>query len=185
MKIVKLDLGERPKCEHPGCQKDAQFTGHYNKDGSPKYRKVEGVHLCQQHHSERIAHKRGKDNINQVIAENAGYETHGEYLNAKAIEEGYLSHTQKVNQNHPYLKYRKSYCENIDGRLGYVCTTTILPEFEIAGVLHVDHKDGCSDNNDPDNLQTLCPTCHAYKTWKNGDAKTPGRKTLKLLKMAA
>jgi len=185
MKIVKLDLGVRPKCEHPGCQNTAQFTGHYNKDGTPRWRKVDGVHLCQKHHSDLIAKKRGKENIGQVIAENAGYDSHGEYLNAKAVEEGFISHTQKMNRNHPSLKHRKNYCENIDGRLGFVCTTTLPAEFELAGILHVDHIDGCSENNDPDNLQTLCPTCHAFKTWKNGDAKTPGRKTLRLLKNAA
>jgi hypothetical protein len=58
--------------------------------------------------------------------------------------------------------------------LGYKCTTTIVWD----GMLDVDHKNGDPTDNRPENLQTLCKCCHAYKTWKFGDAKTPGRKTL-------
>jgi 5-methylcytosine-specific restriction endonuclease McrA len=32
-----------------------------------------------------------------------------------------------------------------------------------------DHIDGNHNNNSPDNLQTLCPTCHNVKTIVNGD----------------
>lgn len=64
-----------------------------------------------------------------------------------------------------YKRYRKSHCENTDGRLGYVCEATIVWE----GQLQVDHIDGNHDNNDPDNLQTLCANCHSYKTFVNSD----------------
>ena len=40
--------------------------------------------------------------------------------------------------------FREEYCENIDGRLGHVCTTTIV----IDGQLQVDHIDGNPGNND-------------------------------------
>jgi len=39
----------------------------------------------------------------------------------------------------------------------------------IRSVLTVDHIDGNHDNNDPKNLQTLCPTCHNIKTIAHGD----------------
>lgn len=84
--------------------------------------------------------------------------------------------TQLVNQWHPYLKYRKAYCENRDGRLGFICTTTIHWD----GMLDVDHINGDPSNNSPMNLQTLCKCCHAYKTVKNKDYLTPGRKALGL-----
>jgi 5-methylcytosine-specific restriction endonuclease McrA len=32
------------------------------------------------------------------------------------------------------------------------------------GVWDFDHKDGNRSNNDPNNCQALCPTCHAKKT---------------------
>ena len=37
-----------------------------------------------------------------------------------------------------YKKYRLEYCENIDGRLGFKCTTTII---DTAYQLEVDHID--------------------------------------------
>ncbi len=79
------------------------------------------------------------------------------------------------NEHHPYRKYRKDYCENIDGRLGYKCTTTIVWE----GQLQVDHINGIPTDNRPKNLQTLCACCHVYKSNINEDYATPGRKTLK------
>lgn len=39
-------------------------------------------------------------------------------------------------------------------------------------VLHVDHIDGNHENNDPENLQTLCSRCHSIKTVINGDTLT-------------
>jgi hypothetical protein len=60
-----------------------------------------------------------------------------------------------------YKQYRKEYCENIDGRLGFKCTTTIMaPNWQI----EVDHIDGDPNNNDVSNLQSLCNCCHRYKT---------------------
>ena len=88
---------------------------------------------------------------------------------------GFDSLTEYTNSIHPYRKHRKSYCENIDSRLGFICTTTIL----LLGQLEVDHKNGNPSDNDPENLQTLCGCCHTYKTMINKDHKTPGRKKIK------
>jgi hypothetical protein len=63
-----------------------------------------------------------------------------------------------------YKNFRKDYCENIDGRLDYTCTTTIVaPRWQ----LEVDHIDGNNQNNDESNFQTLCSCCHRYKTMMN------------------
>ena len=60
-----------------------------------------------------------------------------------------------------YKRFRKTYCENIDGRLGFKCTTTIM---DVEYQLEVDHIDENHDNNDIKNLQTLCACCHRLKT---------------------
>jgi len=74
-------------------------------------------------------------------------------------------HKSKYEMNGwDYKQYRKDFCENVDGRLGYVCTSTIVaPNWQ----LEVDHMDGDNGNNVPENLQTLCPCCHRYKTMLN------------------
>ena len=75
-----------------------------------------------------------------------------------------------------YKKYRKDFCENIDSRLGYKCTTTIVdPEWQ----LDADHIDGDPSNNVPENIQTLCKCCHPIKTKISKDYLTDGRKQLK------
>lgn len=141
----------RPQCETPGCCNPAALVKDYH-DGWASYRR-----WCSSCHSKRTAAKHGLTNLKQVIAKNAGM-TVAEY----------------TNQFHPYRKHRKDYCENVDGRLGYVCTTTIM----IPAQLEVDHIDGDPSNNDPKNLQTLCGCCHKYKTIVNEDYRTPGRAAL-------
>lgn len=62
-----------------------------------------------------------------------------------------------------YKRYRKTYCENIDGRLGFTCTATIIPEFS-HHMLDVDHINNNHTDNRKCNLQTLCSNCHRLKT---------------------
>jgi 5-methylcytosine-specific restriction endonuclease McrA len=59
-----------------------------------------------------------------------------------------------------YQRYKKDYCENEDGRLGFICEANPL----LLVMLQVNHKDGNRKNNKKENLQTLCANCHAYKT---------------------
>ena len=64
--------------------------------------------------------------------------------------------------------YKKRYCENKDGRLGFKCP--VDPNFEFPhSVLHGDHIDGDHENNTMQNLQTLCSICHHLKGLKSGD----------------
>ena len=99
---------------------------------------------CARHHRELYKKKYGKT-LTRAIAENAGFDSVNKYRNA----------------HHPYKKHRKEYCENVDGRLGFKCTTTIV---DYAYQLEVDHIDENHDNNDIKNLQTLCACCHRLKT---------------------
>lgn len=82
-------------------------------------------------------------------------------------------HQNKNGAKTKYKQFRKTYCENIDGRLGFVCTSTIIkPDWQ----LDVDHIDGDSNNHDESNLQTLCKCCHGYKTFFNGDNLSPAKR---------
>jgi hypothetical protein len=147
-----LQYKDQPYCQTPGCNGDAAVIQDYH-DGWANYRK-----WCGSCHSKRTAKKHGLTNMTQVVAKNAGFSSVSEY----------------ANQFHPYRKHRKNYCENIDSRLGFKCTTTVVWD----GMLDVDHKNGRPDDNRPQNLQTLCKCCHAYKTNVKKDYATPGRKML-------
>lgn len=143
---------ERPFCHTDGCFNYAAPTL-YLDDGRVRWRK-----WCNQCHQTRTAAKHGLKKISEITAKRAGFD----------------NVTDFKNSIHPYRKHRKNFCENIDGRLGFTCTTTIV----WAGMLDVDHKDGNPANNSEDNLQTLCKCCHAYKTNQEQDWSTPGRKEL-------
>ena len=127
-----------------------------------------------------------------------------EYEDKLAQEAGFIDQGDRDRKGHKYLKYRKDYCENRDGRLGFVCPLGDKPIinpinnpeiFEdkdnkrgyyhgmvVAkswnGLLEVDHKNGDPSDNSPENLQTLCVYCHKVKTAQEGDAHSDGRKTL-------
>ena len=72
----------------------------------------------------------------------------------------YICVTHHMLPIHPYIKYRKDYCENKDARLGFKCTAKIIWK----GMLAVDHIDENNANNNVKNHQTFCHNCHAYKT---------------------
>lgn len=144
-------------CAHPECSDYRAFAG-WQKNNHPIWRKK-----CNKHYREELHQKRGVS-------------TSTEYKTLLALNLGFSSLTEYTNSIHPYRKYRKSYCENLDSRLGFPCTTTII----IPAQLEVDHINGNPSDNDPNNLQTLCGCCHTYKSFINEDYKTPGRKKMKL-----
>ena len=78
-----------------------------------------------------------------------------------------------------YKQYRKDYCENEDGRLGYKCHCNEDIQ-NVKWQLTVDHIDGDRNNNHPSNLQTLSLNCHAYKTMIN-EENLPMNKRKKFL----
>lgn len=63
-------------------------------------------------------------------------------------------------QNRPYRKHVKESCETC----GFVPVNKCQ--------LDVDHTDGDHDNNEENNLQTLCANCHRLKTYLNQDWKS-------------
>lgn len=161
---------ERPTCQTPDCNNPSAPINYNTPSGIPLWRK-----WCAKCHDKRTAEKHGVSSITEVVAKNAGFNSYTEYLEDKAKNAGFDSYTEYVNSKHPYRSKRKNYCENIDNRLGYPCTTTIIS----TAMLDVDHIDGNPENNDEANLQTLCKCCHVYKTLKNKDYLTEGRTALK------
>lgn len=79
----------------------------------------------------------------------------GHYYGKKSAKDGYA-----------FIK--KDYCENRDGRLGFICNCIIIDYC----MLHRDHIDENHLNNDPLNVQTLCANCHGYKTKFYGNVKS-------------
>lgn len=71
--------------------------------------------------------------------------------------------------------HKKIYCENIDGRLGFVCPVNLdtqgwsgtFPSF----LLEMDHLDGGGvvTNNSRENVNTFCKLCHGRKGYHNKD----------------
>ena len=155
-------------CVVEGCDNHRATAGK-NPNGSTIYRR-----FCKSHYKE-IA-----DQQKEEYAIDAGFANYNEYRAAAneelAKKEGYANATDRRNALHPYRWALKTYCENVDSRLGFRCTTTIM----LSSQLEVDHIDGNPSNNDGENLQTLCGCCHTYKTLTEKDYLTPGRKALGL-----
>ena len=161
--VIKI---KRHKCEVPGCDKFAQNT---RTALNPRSRKSKWVR--------------------EEYGVEEGYVCATHHLEYHAKQNGFVSITPFKNSKHPSRQYRKDYCENIDSRLGYKCTTSPPPQELIEkyiesgyyeGWLDVDHIDGNPSNNDPENFQTLCKCCHNFKGAMEKDYSTPGRKALNL-----
>ena len=145
----------RPRCQQPGCENLAALVNNNTSTGIPEWRR-----WCRSCHSTRTAEKHGLRNLGEVIAKNAGFDSFTEYKNS----------------THPYRKFRKDYCENIDGRLGFNCNYSVV----WAGILDVDHINGDPRDHREENLQTLCKNCHSIKTNVSKDYLTDGRKKLNI-----
>ena len=181
--VIKLSI--RPTCSVPGCNRYAAHMLGKNHPNYPRYRKSSWINelypettskwCCGNCHARNTARVHGVKSAGHLTAQRAG-----------------LTYQEYREQQHPYLKYRKSYCENKDGRLGWKCNIA-LPTREMLDAaghtdwkpkqfLDVDHIDGNSANNSEENLQTLCKHCHVMKTFKEGDHRTIGRTNIKRLK---
>jgi len=87
----------------------------------------------------------------------------------------HCSHCQKASyggQSHAdgVTPFKTGKCSNIDSHLGFKCPINWknIPSYA-KGLTEIDHKDGNSFNNSPDNLDELCPICHKIKGQINGD----------------
>ena len=142
-----------PTCSTTGCNNPKTITDWHWTNGKPVYRLV-----CSQCHdvntAARYAVKTGANWVKTVI-------------DVCAHKEGFNSANEYLNSKHPYRQYRLDYCENIDGRLGSKCTTTIVWTGQL-DTHHVVPKSeariiGWTEEqiNHKSNLWTLCKCCHA------------------------
>jgi cytochrome c553 len=152
-------IGSRPKCTNKGCNNECQFMGTYSKKtGMAIFRKT-----CGSCHGKATAKKHGLNSMVEVIAKNAGLSV-SRYIKKiqtnLAKNKGFSNYTDYQNSKHRYRQHRETYCENIDGRLGFVCTTNVVD----SSMLEVDHINNNNSDDSSGNHQTLCSCCHAYKT---------------------
>ncbi len=70
--------------------------------------------------------------------------------------------------------HKKEYRENSDGHLGWTCPVPpiLWKELGLLGALDLEHTDGNHDNNDPDNVKTICKLCHSKKSSIEGDCNS-------------
>lgn len=76
--------------------------------------------------------------------------------NARHIRSPEIKARKRLKKR-PYTQYKKNHCE--------YCNFIPIHECQ----LDVDHIDGNHENNDINNLQTLCANCHRLKTYLNND----------------
>jgi 5-methylcytosine-specific restriction endonuclease McrA len=107
-------------------------------------------------------------------ADNSGYGRYHKYCSKH-----HRGMYQNKNGGQKYKQYRKDYCENIDGRLGFVCTATII---DVRWQLETDHRDGDKSNDAEENLQTFCANCHRIKTKIKKENLSPEKRPDYLLK---
>ena len=78
------------------------------------------------------------------------------------------------------VRHKKDHCENHDGHLGFTCPVPRDKWDVHRSSLQLDHKDGNHWNNNPENVETLCPLCHDKKGEQNGDFNSHKKSARKL-----
>jgi len=118
----------------------------------------------------------------QQVCEVDGCGSLGQHL-GKYHKNGEIKRRKKCPKHHrseygmlgwDYKKYRLNYCENIDGRIGFVCTSVIV-ESAWEWQLDADHINENHNDNRKENIQTLCKCCHAIKTKQSREKLTSDR----------
>lgn len=153
-------------------------------DVTKKKEKEKGVirrrKYCIKHFKSDLAERNGAESFLHILARNKGVtvEEYCRNLVQNRADAMGVSVTAYRRSIHKSRRHILDYCENVDGRLGFKCTTTIIVD---CGMLHGDHKNGVPWDHRPSNLQTLCSCCHSYKSHIFKDYASVGRRAAKFL----
>lgn len=79
---------------------------------------------------------------------------------------------KKGVQRDGVTQHKKTYCENYDGHLGFLCPVSHDKWEGFESSLDLDHLDGNHYNNIPENVKTYCKLCHGRKSLENGDCNS-------------
>jgi 5-methylcytosine-specific restriction endonuclease McrA len=75
------------------------------------------------------------------------------------------------------MSYRNTLRKFIAENSGYKCNVCDISEWNNNPLtLQVNHIDGDASNNDPNNLELICPNCHTQTSTYGGKNKGNGRK---------
>ena len=96
-----------------------------------------------------------------------GIECMGKYKTTITFEKNKEKFFKGKLSNRPAIK------KILTEEFGYKCAVCNISNWQnVPLTLQVDHIDGNSDNNLPDNLRLLCPNCHSQTdTYKGGNKK--------------
>lgn len=156
--------------------------------GKMFYRKDSRILSCSRScgiaYSNRVNPKRKKLSISHQCAAvnctNTAERIRGDiYLCSKECRYAYNVHEwlegrESGSNKYTYKAFVKQYLLET---YGYRCVLCDICEHrpEVVEVLQLDHIDGHWDNNSPDNVRMLCPTCHALTETYGAKNKGQGR----------
>lgn len=78
------------------------------------------------------------------------------------------------------IRHKKTYCENIDGHLGWKCPVPKSAWKNFQSALDIEHIDGDHQNNTPENVETICKICHTRKSLLSGDCNNTKKSSRKI-----
>lgn len=134
-------------------------------------------HSCSAKFNAKTRKKRFPDRSCNVCGGPINRNRNNPYCSISCFHESKYLEWERIylSGNFSHSKYLRKFVIRRDG---YKCNECDI--FEWNGkeiVLELEHKDGDSSNNDPENLELLCPNCHSQTPTYKGKNKGSGRQS--------